>query len=76
MKSSPAKNPTPWRAWRSRTPTPFILITDGITWMRRVNDLRKLIKLQNEGSISRIYTTKMVAQFEADLRELKREYSL
>jgi hypothetical protein len=57
-----------------RPDTPFVLITDGITWMRRMNDLRKLIKLQNEGCISRIYKTKMTAQFEADLRQLKTEY--
>jgi hypothetical protein len=44
--------------------------------MRRVNDLRKLIKLQNEGSIMRIYTTKMAAQFAADLQQLKAEYGL
>jgi hypothetical protein len=48
-----------------RHDTPFILITDGITWIRRMSDLRKLIKLQKEGSITRIYTTKMAAQFEA-----------
>ncbi len=59
-----------------RPDTPFILITDGITWMRRMNDLRKLVKLQNEGSITRIYTTRMAAQFEADLRQLKAEYKL
>ncbi len=59
-----------------RPDTPFILITDGITWMRRMSDLRKLIKLQNEGRITRIYTTKMAAQFEADLRQLKIEFKL
>jgi hypothetical protein len=41
-----------------------------------MSDLRKLIKLQNEGSITQIYTTKMAAQFEADLRQLKIEYKL
>lgn len=59
-----------------RPDTPFILITDGITWMRRISDLRKLIQLQNQGRITRIYTTKMAAQFEADLRRLKEEYGL
>lgn len=59
-----------------RPDTPFILITDGITWTRRINDLRKLIKLQNEGRIMRIYTTKMAAQFVADLQRLKVEYGL
>lgn len=59
-----------------RPDIPFILITDGITWVRRTNDLRRLIKLQNEGSIMRIYTTKMANQFVADLRQLKAEYGL
>jgi hypothetical protein len=59
-----------------RPDTPFILITDGITWMRRVNDMRRLIRLQNDGSIMRIYTTKMAAQFVTDLRQLKLEYRL
>ncbi len=59
-----------------RPDTPFILVTDGITWMRRMSDLRKLVKLQNEGSIMRIYTTRMAAQFEADLRQLKAEYGI
>ncbi|HZK82057.1 MAG TPA: DpnII family type II restriction endonuclease [Humisphaera sp.] len=59
-----------------RSDIPFILIADGITWMRRMNDLRKLIKLQNEGSIMRIYTTKMAARFVTDLRQLKAEYGL
>ncbi|MBL8175213.1 MAG: hypothetical protein JNK48_11115 [Bryobacterales bacterium] len=54
----------------------FILITDGITWMRRLNDLRNLIRLQNDGKILRIYTTKMAAQFQNDLRQLKKEYGL
>ncbi len=59
-----------------RPDIPFILVTDGITWIRRTNDLRKLIKLQNEGSIMRIYTTRMATQFVADLRQLKAEYGL
>jgi hypothetical protein len=54
----------------------FILITDGITWMRRLNDLRNLVRMQNEGSILRIYTTKMAAQFKEDLGQLKTEYGL
>ena len=59
-----------------RPDVPFILVTDGITWMRRLNDLRSLIKLQNEGHIRRIYTTKMAAQFRDDLIQLKAEYGL
>jgi hypothetical protein len=59
-----------------RSDVALILITDGITWMRRLNDLRRLIRLQNDGSILRIYTTKMAAQFQDDLRQLKVEYGL
>lgn len=59
-----------------RPDVPFILVTDGITWTRRVSDLRKLLKLQNEGKIMRIYTTKMAGQLEADLRLLKSEHGL
>ncbi|MDN5849486.1 MAG: type II restriction endonuclease [Nitrococcus sp.] len=39
-----------------RSDTDFLLVTDGITWRERMNDLRKLIELQNRGEISRIYT--------------------
>jgi hypothetical protein len=35
-----------------------------------------LLGISNEGSITRIYTTKMAAQLEADLRQLKIEYKL
>lgn len=59
-----------------RSDIAFILITDGITWMRRLNDLRSLIKMQNDGSILRIYTTRMAAQFRDDLRQLKEEFGL
>jgi len=59
-----------------RPDVPFILITDGITWMRRTNDLRKLVQLQNQGKIMRIYTMKMAVQFQADLEQLKAEYAL
>src|SRR5439155_25952635 len=39
-----------------RHDTHLLLVTDGITWRSRVNDLRKLVTLQNEGKIARIYT--------------------
>jgi len=45
-----------------RPDTPFMLVTDGITWMRRMSDLNKLVQLQNSGQITRIYTTQMAAQ--------------
>ncbi|MES2180186.1 MAG: DpnII family type II restriction endonuclease [Gemmatimonadota bacterium] len=59
-----------------RPDTAFLLFTDGLTWKQRKSDLRKLVELQNAGGITRIYTTAMVAQFEADLRQLKSEYGL
>jgi hypothetical protein len=42
-----------------RHDTVLLLVTDGITWKQRSNDLRKLIALQNEGKIQRIYTKTM-----------------
>lgn len=53
-----------------RHDTHFFLVTDGITWRERVNDLRKLIALQNEGLISRIYTQSMQNQIVADLHAI------
>jgi len=41
---------------QKRHDTHFILVTDGITWKQRTNDLRKLVALQNEGKILKIYT--------------------
>lgn len=54
-----------------RHDTVFILVTDGVTWKERANDLRKLIELQNEGKIHRIYTKSMAGQLKADLQSLK-----
>lgn len=59
-----------------RPDTPFMLVTDGITWMRRLSDLNKLVQLQNGGQITRIYTTKMAAQFKEDLETLKAELKI
>lgn len=59
-----------------RPDTPFMLVTDGITWMRRLADLNKLVQLQNGGQITRIYTTKMAAQFKQDLETLKAELKI
>jgi hypothetical protein len=59
-----------------RPDTPFMLVTDGITWMRRTSDLAKLVQLQNGGQITRIYTTKMAAQFKEDLATLKDELKI
>ena len=59
-----------------RHDTVFILVTDGLPWKERANDLRKLINMQNEGKILRIYTKSMAGQLKADLESLKRSHSL
>ncbi len=59
-----------------RSDTTFLLVTDGITWKDRLGDLRKLVAMQNEGRIQRIYTRKMREALEADLRTLKKEFGL
>jgi hypothetical protein len=61
---------------RKRPDTALLFFTDGLTWKQRKSDLRKIVELQNSGDITRIYTSAMARQFEADLRELKREYKL
>lgn len=40
---------------QKRDDTHFLLVTDGVTWRNRTNDLRKLVTLQNQGKITRIY---------------------
>lgn len=59
-----------------RHDTNFLLVTDGVTWHERVGDLRKLVAMQNQGRISRIYTQNMAAELEKDLRQLRKEHSL
>jgi len=59
-----------------RNDTVFFLVTDGITWKERQNDLKKLIALQNQGQIQKIYTKSMAAQLKADLESLKHSYGL
>jgi hypothetical protein len=59
-----------------RADTALLFFTDGLTWNERQSDLRKLVELQNIGDITRIYTYAMAADFERDLRQLKREYGL
>ena len=61
---------------RKRPDTALLFFTDGLTWKQRKNDLRKIVELQNNGDLTRIYTSAMAGQFETDLRQLKREYSL
>jgi hypothetical protein len=59
-----------------RDDTAFLLVTDGISWKARQSDLRKIIKLQNEGRIRRIYTMAMAAELNADLFSLKQSAGL
>lgn len=59
-----------------RHDTHFLLVTDGITWRERRADLRKLIRLQNQGKIARIYTRAMQTELLEDLRTLRAEHSL
>jgi hypothetical protein len=59
-----------------RADTALLFFTDGLTWKHRQSDLRKLVKLQNIGNITRIYTYAMASQFEADLLQLKIEGGL
>jgi hypothetical protein len=61
---------------QKRHDTDLLLITDGTTWRARQNDLRKLITMQNEGLIARIYTRSMGAELERDLLDLKKEHAL
>ncbi len=59
-----------------RGDTVFLLITDGLSWLDRLSDLRKLLNLQGEGHIYRIYTQAMRDDLRADLHQLKRELAL
>lgn len=56
-----------------RHDTVLLLVTDGITWKQRPSDLRKLVSLQNEGKIQRIYTKTMAEDLRADLETLRME---
>ena len=59
-----------------RHDTPLLLVTDGITWGQRLSDLGKLVGMQNDGRIARIYTQSMKDALIADLTQLKQEHSL
>ena len=61
---------------QKRPDTHLLLVTDGVTWRNRQSDLAKLVYWQNQGRIARIYTQAMAAQFETDLRQLRKEHSL
>lgn len=59
-----------------RHDTALLFMTDGITWKARQSDLRKIVERQNEGQITRIYTSQMRDDFLEDLRTLKDEHHL
>ena len=59
-----------------RHDTVLLFFTDGIAWNQRPSDLAKIMKLQNEGFITRIYTIATADQFEQDLRTLKIELAV
>jgi hypothetical protein len=59
-----------------RPDTSFMLVTDGLTWLSRLSDFRKIVALQNAGEIMRIYTVKMAAALSQDLLALKAERGL
>jgi hypothetical protein len=54
----------------------LLLVTDGLTWRRRMNDLRTIVQMQNRGEVARVYTRAMVDAMEADLRTLKDEHDI
>lgn len=59
-----------------RADTVFVFFTDGLSWLQRKSDFRKIVEYQNQGDIFRIYTLKMADLFRADLELLKREQGL
>ena len=59
-----------------REDTHLLLVTDGETWKTRQNDLRKLVDMQNQGLIARIYTQKMADELVADLGQLRQDHAL
>jgi hypothetical protein len=61
---------------KKRHDTTLLFVTDGITWKLRANDLRRLIEMQNQGKIARIYTSKMFPDLRQDLLRLRSEYGL
>lgn len=63
-------------AAEKRPDTTLLLVTDGVSWHQRPNDLSKLVEMQNRGLIARIYTQAMAGELAEDLRQLKLDYHL
>lgn len=61
---------------QKRHDTHLLLVTDGVTWKARVNDLRSLVDMQNRGLIARIYTQSMGDELNKDLLQLRKDHSL
>lgn len=59
-----------------RQDTILLLVTDGVTWQSRLNDLRKLVAMQNQGLIYRIYTKSLLHLLDEDLQQLKQIFGL
>jgi hypothetical protein len=59
-----------------RHDTVLVFFTDGLTWRQRQSDLKKVVAMQNEGLVTRIYTRAMSGQFIADLKVWKAEFEL
>lgn len=59
-----------------RADSRLLFVTDGMPWLARRSDLRKIVLRQNDGDIMRIYTSKMQDELVADLRTLKTELGL
>lgn len=50
----------------------LFFVTDGTSWTQRISDLKKIVDRQNQGKITRIYTTLMRDSFLSDLTNLKK----
>lgn len=59
-----------------RHDTVLIFFTDGLTWRQRRSDLKKVVAMQNQGFVTRIYTRAMSEQFLSDLAVWKSEFML
>ena len=59
-----------------RADSRLLFVTDGMPWLARQSDLRKIVQRQNDGDIMRIYTSKMQEELAADLKTLKAELGI
>ena len=59
-----------------RNDTTFLFVTDGLTWRRRMNDLRTIVQMQNRGEVTRIYTRATATAMRSDLKVLKQEHGI